>query len=182
MSEGFTGKVKDFFGFGEIDQYNEDKYYQDDVVREPRDAAPRAEREDYRYERTERAGRERPRGYEPEMEDRYRSTRREPSRYGAVPERAEPVAKASPQYVPLRLSAYKDATEVVDVAKTGDVVVFTLSGVERGEAARALDFISGARRALDAELKKLSGVRNFILIPKGITLDQTQMDSLAQEL
>ena len=96
--------------------------------------------------------------------------------------RPAPATPAAAKYVPLRLSAYKDATEVVDVAKTGDVVVFTLSGVERGEAARALDFISGARRALGADLKKLSGVRNFILIPEGVTLDQAQMDSLAQEL
>lgn len=187
MSAGFTGKVREFFGFGEIDQYSEAKYYDDEVVREPRQTSVRADRDDYRYEdegkvdHMERPGHSR--GLDSDIDSRYRSSHRESGRYRPVAERRpEPIAKANPQYVPLHLSAYKDATEVVDVVKTGDVVVFTLSGVERTEATRALDFISGARRALDADLKKLSGVRNFILIPSGVTLDQTQMDSLAREL
>ncbi|KAB1502508.1 cell division protein SepF [Corynebacterium sp. 320] len=168
-------KIKEFFGFGPVDNYDTEaelsetrsgRTHRDDV-------------DDYVSPRTSR-------GYDRDggRASRYESSAREPYRYGESHYGSQPQRRVpqDPKYVPLHLSAYKDATEVVDVAKTGDVVVFTLSGVERSEAARALDFISGARRALDADLKKLSGVRNYILIPQGVVLSSDQLESLAQEL
>ena len=47
---------------------------------------------------------------------------------------------------------------------------------------RVLDFAAGLSRGLDAQLKKLKGVRNFILLPKGVTLAQDQLDAIAESL
>ena len=54
--------------------------------------------------------------------------------------------------------------------------------MEKGEAKRVLDFAAGLSRGLDAKLKKLKGVRNFILLPKGVTLAQDQLDAIAETI
>ena len=80
------------------------------------------------------------------------------------------------------LSSYTQAGELVDNLKAREVVVFSLSGMEKGEAKRVLDFAAGLSRGLDAQLKKLKGVRNFILLPKGVTLAQDQLDAIAETI
>ena len=80
----------------------------------------------------------------------------------------------------LSLNEYNQAKEIAETLKAGDVVVFNLGGMEKSVATRVLDFAAGVSIGLDAQLKKLGGIRNFVLIPQGITLEQSQLDQLAE--
>lgn len=191
MSDGFGGKLKDFFGFGEVENY-QDSYY-NDSFNETRD------RRDERDARDVRDGRDsEPRG-RLDSDDRYTSGTRSRyrdydagesksagSRYDDAPYSSRRGAAARPTREPsvvrLPLSSYTQASELVEIIKAGDVVVFNLGGMEKGEAKRALDFATGLSRGVDAELKKLRGVRNFVLIPDGLTLEQSQLDQLVEDL
>src|SRR5699024_12397177 len=101
------------------------------------------------------------------------------SRYGATEREAAPVQK-NPMVIRLALNEYNQAREISEALKTGDVVVFNLGGMEKSAATRVLDFAAGLSLGLDAELKKLGGVRNFVLIPHGIALEQSQLDQLTE--
>lgn len=193
MSDSFSGKVKDFFGFGEVDNYR-DPYYGDSFREEREGRDPRDERDE---RGADSRGRDRDREH---GEDRYSSRgagsssyrdygasgRTSGSRYGESASRPSasdrrPVA-AEPQVVRLSLSEYSQASELVEIIKSGDVVVFNLGGMEKTQAARVLDFASGLAKGVDATIKKLRGVRNFVLIPQGLTLEQSQLDQLVEDL
>ncbi|MDN5581569.1 MAG: cell division protein SepF [Corynebacterium sp.] len=193
MADGITGKVKDFFGFGDVDSFD-DPYYRDEFEEDRggyRSSGRYQDREDDRdrdrdYERpdrTERAERaERPARSERSDYD-YRAPR--------TPRRAEtpvaPVAPVSPaqsrepQVVRLALSSFQQAGELATEFKAGDIVVLNLSAMEKSEASRVLDFSVGLAKGLDGTLKKLGGIRNFALIPASVTLDQSQLDQLVED-
>ncbi|WP_459612180.1 cell division protein SepF [Corynebacterium urogenitale] len=188
MSDSFGGKIKDFFGFGEVDNYRDpyygDSYREEREERDERDARSREDRDarDARVERT--ADRYAPRTAGSSYRD-YGASSRPTSRYGEPesPRGASTPQKTSePQVVRLSLSEYGQAVELVEIIKTGDVVVFNLGGMEKSQAARVLDFATGLAKGVDAELKKLRGVRNFVMIPDGLTLEQSQLDQLVEDL
>lgn len=188
MSDSFGGKIKDFFGFGEVDNYRDpyygDSYREEHEGRDERDARSRDRDRDVRDGRTDRTeDRYAPRSAGSSYRDYGAS--RAGSRYGEsdTTRSAGVTAKTSePQVVRLSLSEYGQATELVEIIKTGDVVVFNLGGMEKTQAARVLDFATGLAKGVDAELKKLRGVRNFVLIPEGLTLEQSQLDQLVEDL
>lgn len=188
MADGITGKVKDFFGFGDVDSFD-DPYYRDEFEEDRggyRSSGRYQEREDDRdrdYERPER----------PERADRPARSERSDYDYRAprAPRRAEtpvaPVAPVSPaqsrepQVVRLALSSFHQAGELATEFKAGDIVVLNLSTMEKSEASRVLDFSVGLAKGLDGTLKKLGGIRNFALIPASVTLDQSQLDQLVED-
>lgn len=184
MADGITGKVKDFFGFGDVDSFD-DPYYRDEFEEDRggyRSSGRYQDREDDRdrdrdYERPDRTERAERSDYD------YRAPR--------TPRRAEtpvaPVAPVSPaqsrepQVVRLALSSFQQAGELATEFKAGDIVVLNLSAMEKSEASRVLDFSVGLAKGLDGTLKKLGGIRNFALIPASVTLDQSQLDQLVED-
>ena len=198
MSENFMDKTKRFFGFDPVESYNTD-YYSDGYGSRERDRADRADRVErdahepsYRSrserdfgDRAERGGRYgrseyADRAERGDREDRYSS--RGGSHYSASYTEAPAEEKDPSAFVSFTLSSYTQAGELVENLKAREVVVFSLSGMEKGEAKRVLDFAAGLSRGLDAQLKKLKGVRNFILLPKGVTLAQDQLDAIAETI
>ena len=194
--DGFGGKLKEFFGIGPVESY-EESYYGDGF---------REEVEPARESRVDRLGRESALDREPRVsprdpEDRY--SRRPRSYDDAAPVTSSrtagvrsydepvggtrsaarrPVATPEPQLVRFTLSTYTQGSDLVESLKDGDVTVFNLGGMEKGEATRVLDFAAGLARGADAELKKLNGVRNYVLIPEGVHLEQSQLDQMAEDL
>lgn len=192
MSENFMDKTKRFFGFDPVESYNTD-YYSDGYGSRERDRADRADRvERDAHEPSYRSRSERDRGdrygrsdfadraERGDREDRYSS--RGGSLYSSSYADAPAEEKDPSAFVSFTLSSYTQAGELVDNLKAREVVVFSLSGMEKGEATRVLDFAAGLSRGLDAQLKKLKGVRNFILLPKGVTLAQDQLDAIAETI
>lgn len=192
MSENFMDKTKRFFGFDPVESYNTD-YYSDGYGSRERDRADRADRvERDAHEPSYRSRSERDRGdrygrsdfadrvERGDREDRYSS--RGGSLYSSSYADAPAEEKDPSAFVSFTLSSYTQAGELVDNLKAREIVVFSLSGMEKGEAKRVLDFAAGLSRGLDAQLKKLKGVRNFILLPKGVTLAQDQLDAIAETI
>jgi cell division inhibitor SepF len=202
MADGFGEKVKGFFGFGEVDSY-EDPYYRDEFDEDDRRGAPAGGREpeDFRdhddigrgdYRRGDRPSRYADldggrdgrdgrdsrggRGYD------YRGDRQVGSAgvAGAAAPAGAPSAR-EPQVVRLALSSFQQAGELATEFRAGDIVVINLSGMEKAEASRVLDFSVGLAKGLDGTLKKLGGLRNFALIPASVTLDQSQLDQLVED-
>ncbi|HIW96538.1 MAG TPA: cell division protein SepF [Candidatus Corynebacterium gallistercoris] len=176
MGNSQMDKIKEFFGFGAVEQYN-DSYTEDNYRDERGGYAPY--RNDSRGERGElREDRYAPRG------SRYSSSDATPparSRYESAGA-GRMVEPAQPSYTAMTLGNYTQAGNLAEELKKGDIVAFSLSGMEKGEATRVLDFAAGLSRGLDAQLKKLKGVRNFVLIPAGVTLEQDQLDAVAEDL
>lgn len=184
MADGMGEKVKRFFGFGDVDSFD-DPYYRDEFDED------RGYRESDRAERAERAdAAERGSRYREDIGGRdrdesagrdYRSQR--PARradFGAAPV-APPAPAREPQVVRLALSSFQQAGELATEFKAGDIVVLNLSGMEKAEASRVLDFSVGLAKGLDGTLKKLGGLRNFALVPASVTLDQSQLDQLMED-
>ncbi|MGJ0183262.1 cell division protein SepF [Corynebacterium glyciniphilum] len=199
MADGITGKVKDFFGFGDVDSFD-DPYYRDEFEEDRggyRQSGRYQDREDdrerdYDRDRGERIDRSErsDRGSRADRTDRvdrtdydYRPAR--PSRRADVstpPVAPVPATPArEPQVVRLALSSFQQAGELATEFKAGDIVVLNLSGMEKAEASRVLDFSVGLAKGLDGTLKKLGGLRNFALIPASVTLDQSQLDQLVED-
>ena len=188
MADNFMDKTKRFFGFDSVESYETD-YYSDGYSSRERDRE--ADRDAHEPSYRSRADRDR---LGADREDRYRRSEysdreeRYSSRGSRYSSSADSYAEAPAEektpsaFVSFTLSSYTQASELVDNLKAREVVVFSLSGMEKGEAKRVLDFAAGLSRGLDAQLKKLKGVRNFILLPKGVTLAQDQLDAIAESL
>ena len=189
MSDGFGNKFKEFFGFGDVDSY-QDPYFRDQAAesRDRRDDLDHRDRgvseaREVRYGVRDRYSREDDDFRDRERDRAPRDYEARPSRYAREESSPRPTrAKSEPQYARLSLSSYTQAGEIAEILKTGDVAVFNLGGMEKAEATRVLDFAAGLGRGLDAQLKKLRGVRNFVLIPAAVTLEQSQLDKLAEDL
>lgn len=206
MADNFMDKTKRFFGFDPVESYDAD-YYSDGYASRERDRADRAdrlERDDRepsyrsqrdradRADRGDRYGRSEyaDRADRGDREDRFSSRGSSlsgsdatyESRYASAHADAIAEDKDPSAFVSFTLSSYTQAGELVENLKAREVVVFSLSGMEKGEAKRVLDFAAGLSRGLDAQLKKLKGVRNFILLPKGVTLAQDQLDAIAETI
>lgn len=176
MRKSGMDRIKEFFGFGAVEQYN-DNYAEDNYREERGGYAPyrtgsRAERGDLREDRYASRGSR----YSASDAASPARSRYESAGAGRV---AEP---AQPSYTAMTLGNYTQAGNLAEELKKGDIVAFSLSGLEKGEATRVLDFAAGLSRGLDAKLKKLKGVRNFVLIPAGVTLEQDQLDAVAEDL
>ena len=199
MTDGFTEKVKGFFGFGEVDSY-EDPYYRDEFDEADRRGSADAERQGApgEYRRGDRPSRYADLGDARDSRDAREAREPRPrdiraSDYDYRDSRAgrlgEPVASAAaaapsarePQVVRLALSSFQQAGELATEFRAGDIVVINLSGMEKAEASRVLDFSVGLAKGLDGTLKKLGGLRNFALIPSSVTLDQSQLDQLVED-
>lgn len=184
MSDGLGGKLKEFFGFGDVDNY-QDPYY-NDSFRETEDTrSSRPEREEEGAYRSRTHSRRRDYAGSPgvsSLDTPARSRRYEDS--GRITSTSANMGSATkePSVVRVALSSYTQASELVELIKAGDVVVFNLGGMEKNEATRVLDFAAGLGRGVEAELKKLRGVRNFVLIPHGLTLEPSQLDQLVEDL
>ena len=197
MSDGLGGKLKEFFGFGEVENY-QDPYFGDGFSEE----GAGARRESVSRDAAERSAMDRGASTRA-REDRYSSrTRSSYGEYGSGASRtpgasrfdepavgarssaANPVEEEpkEPKVVRIALSTYTQGSDLAEIIKSGDVTVFNLGGMEKGEARRVLDFAAGLARGVDAELKKLNGVRNFVLIPQGLHLEPSQLEQLAEEL
>ncbi|MCJ7858613.1 cell division protein SepF [Corynebacterium kalidii] len=191
MADGFGENIKRFFGFGDVESFD-DPYYRDEFdedrggYRQSGRYQDRGDDRDRDYERDRVEHHERP--GRPERSDYdYRSSR--PSRradVGAAPVAPVPAAAPAaparePQVVRLALSSFQQAGELATEFKAGDIVVLNLSGMEKAEASRVLDFSVGLAKGLDGTLKKLGGLRNFALIPASVTLDQSQLDQLVED-
>ncbi len=185
MANTFGDKFREFLGYEpKSKDFAEDGYYEDESY--GRETPSRD-----RYSDGDRYGSDHygsDRYASDEREDRYRSYREDSYRESSYREGGYskdayvPTAQPTSKYVRLNLSSYKQANEIVEAVRSGDVAIFTLAGMEKGEAMRVLDFVAGAKAAIDAELKKLAGVRNYIVMPAGVNLEQAQLDRLAEEL
>jgi cell division inhibitor SepF len=195
MAEGITGKMKDFFGLGNVDSY-EDPYHYDefDDDREQRDHrdyrdaeavdAPREPRSAGRYGASPRE--EQPQHYRagaPARAERAERSEDAHARAGlyTAPAPATP-ASVEPRFVVVRISEFREAGNLANAFRTGDVVAFTLSGMEKAEATRVLDFSAGLAKGLAGDLKKLAGFRSFVLVPADVTLDRGHLDDLDAKL
>ncbi|MDX1657250.1 MAG: cell division protein SepF [Nitriliruptorales bacterium] len=74
--------------------------------------------------------------------------------------------------------SFDDAAEIGAQYRAGHPVLFDLSGLDRGEARRILDFVSGVTYALHGRLRK-AGARAFVLAPDGVELGADELDRLA---
>ncbi|MDH2455940.1 cell division protein SepF [Corynebacterium bovis] len=193
MANGMN-KFKEFFGLGDVDQYK-DPYYGDEFGETPRhdhrdarddyaeaDPAPRrssryTDREAYPADDADRGyGRDRYSRY-----DRYdRYDRAEPAVDPVAVPAAAPARSTEPRVTSIALSGVHNTEELAVEARTGDIVVFNLAALEQGDARRVLDFSAGLAKGLGATVKKLAGVRNFVFIPAGVSLDQSQLDQLVE--
>lgn len=70
------------------------------------------------------------------------------------------------------LNNYDDVRRVVDEVKAGKIVVVNFETADRGDAIRALDFVSGAVYALDGNLQKV-GDNVFLAVPKGVEVEES---------
>ncbi|MGO1948805.1 MAG: cell division protein SepF [Mycobacteriaceae bacterium] len=190
MADGFSEKVKGFFGFGEVDSY-EDPYYRDEFDEDRGRGASYDDREDAaapgpgEYRRGDRPSRyaDLDRRDSRDVGDDRDGRDYEPrsSRSAAATPPVSPVSAREPQVVRLALSSFQQAGELATEFKAGDIVVLNLSGMEKAEASRVLDFAVGLAKGLDGTLKKLGGLRNFALVPASVTLDQSQLDQLVED-
>lgn len=189
MAEGIGGKIKDFFGLSEADTY-QDPYERDSFVE---DRPSRRDDHDVAYRPHARED-DHLRGAHSERYSRPAGHRDYSSRpaVGSTVDPVDPVgerpyyepsvpAAHTPQVLRFTLSSHRQAGELAEALKGGDVVVFSLDGMEKSEAARVLDFAAGLSAGAQATLKKLAGVRNYVLIPQGLTLEQSQLDQLAKD-
>lgn len=193
MANSFWNKTKEFFALDDPAKYVDGYDLDPRPLGEDYDRADRSERTD-RLDREElvdrgdRASRldrgesdfraSRP-SYEPPRRDAAYSSRSERE---IEPAFSRPAAPREPQFEILTFASYQQASELVKVVHEGDVAVFALSGVEKSEATRVLDYARGLADGVRGKLKKLRGTRNFALLPQGVDLDQDQLDALADEL
>jgi cell division inhibitor SepF len=84
--------------------------------------------------------------------------------------------------VVVKISEFREAGNLANAFRTGDVVAFSLSGMEKAEATRVLDFSAGLAKGLAGDLKKLGGFRSFVLVPADVTLDRGHLDDLDAKL
>ncbi|WP_297005810.1 cell division protein SepF [uncultured Corynebacterium sp.] len=179
MAEGFIEKTKGFFGFGAIDSFDDRDY--------PRDGF-----DDYRED-----------DRRPGQEDRYATSPgrhadpdsgREHGRYPRpeserVPGARPPAVVASaavpartPELVIVAVREYRDVSRVTPEYRRGDIVGFNLSDLDKAEGLQFLAFIGGLAAGLDGKVEKISGSRNFALLPAGTRLTLDQRDTLESRL
>ncbi|MDN6438417.1 MAG: cell division protein SepF [Corynebacterium nuruki] len=201
MAEGITGKMKDFFGLGSVDSY-EDPYHYDEFDDDRDDRDRRDHREPAEDPRDAHAVREPRETREARPAGRYGAPAREPEEAYRRPEAASryegedrhprsglysattPATPASvePRFVVVKISEFREAGNLANAFRTGDVVAFSLSGMEKAEATRVLDFSAGLAKGLAGDLKKLGGFRSFVLVPADVTLDRGHLDDLDAKL
>lgn len=194
MAEGLFEKVKDFFGFGAIESYDDGEHIRDDfddyTSRDDREGdryagsaarrggdSLRGGRDRYGAENTGRAGA----GTSTFVENRRSS-------YSAA---GSPVVSGGssssagfrePELVVVQVASYRDAGRVTPEIRRGDIVAFHLGTLEKAEGHQFLAFIMGVAAALDATVDKLDGVRNFALLPAGVHLTPDIRETLATRL
>ncbi|AGP30589.1 cell division protein SepF [Corynebacterium terpenotabidum] len=189
MAEGFIEKTKGFFGFGAIDSYDDIAYGRDDFD----DYSGHDERsgQDDRYSSAGTVGTGRHSHAasvdEPDR-DRYGSASATAARRSASVGERRPAFSSTPEprrdagLVIVDVRSYRDAGKVTPELRRGDIVAFHLGALDKPEANQFLAFVMGLSAGLDAKVEKLSGPRNFAVVPSGAQLTYEVQDALADKL
>jgi cell division inhibitor SepF len=77
----------------------------------------------------------------------------------------------------VEVGRFDDVEEIGSRYRTGQPVLFDVSGSDRPTARRVVDFVSGLTYALRGRMAKV-GSRAFLLIPEGVTLPADEVDRL----
>lgn len=78
----------------------------------------------------------------------------------------------------IEVGSFDDCEVIGSRYRSGQPVVFDLSGVDRATARRVLDFVSGTTYALRGRLRR-AGARAFLLLPEGSHLPPEEARRLA---
>lgn len=168
---GSMDKVKEFFGLQPVEDYKRDSYNDDDYE----------DYDDYDDRPVERE-----RHVDSYSRDSYGY--RSGSSYGgsryyssSTPESRGSTAETSrePEIVRITLASFRQARQIGEAFRNGDIVVYDVSAMEKSQAQRVADFAAGIQIALDARTEKLTP-RKFALIPKGVRLDDEQKEQLKE--
>jgi cell division inhibitor SepF len=108
-----------------------------------------------------------------------------PSRAAVTAEsnvRALRVAQAAPERGVARLvvvdvDRFEDVEAVGSRYRTGQAVLFDVTGAERSDARRVIDFVAGLTYALRGSMDRV-GTRAFLLVPDGVDLPAHELDRL----
>lgn len=149
----FMDKTREFFGLQPVMDYRDDYVDDYETERSAHDVRDRHSEAGY-Y------------GRESRMEERdYTPTYVHPRR--------------EPSVVRITLASFRQARQIGDAARDGDIVVYDISALSKAEAQRTVDFAAGVQVASEGSTKKLSA-RIFALIPKGVELDDDQLEQLRE--
>lgn len=81
--------------------------------------------------------------------------------------------------VPVVLTSYTQAARVGEPFRSGDAVVFDISGMERKEATRIVDFAAGICFALEGDMVKVAP-RIFAVTPRGAHVTRLELERAAR--
>lgn len=118
---------------------------------------------DLRLRRGEHAG-------SPEVDDRASNVRQ----LRGTPGVTEP---ADVRLAVVEIGRFDDVEQVGSRYRTGRPVLFDVSGADRADARRVIDFVAGLTYALQGRMDRV-GTRAFLLVPEGITLPERETERL----
>ncbi|HSK22364.1 MAG TPA: cell division protein SepF [Egicoccus sp.] len=84
----------------------------------------------------------------------------------------------------VEIAGFDDVPAIGSRYRTGQAVLFDLSGADAAEARRVVDFVSGLTYALRGKLTKVGG-RAFLLVPDGVHLpaeERRRLDDLGYRI
>lgn len=84
----------------------------------------------------------------------------------------------------VEIAGFDDVPAIGSRYRTGQAVLFDLSGADAAEARRVVDFVSGLTYALRGRLTKVGG-RAFLLVPDGVHLpaeERRRLDDLGYRI
>ena len=77
----------------------------------------------------------------------------------------------------VEIAAFDDVEQVGSRYRAGQPVLFDVSGADRGDARRVIDFVAGLTYALRGRMDRV-GTRAFLLIPDGVELPVRETERL----
>lgn len=197
----FLDSIKDRFGRGSEEPYEDDYYEEDGYYDEPRSRAsssprllgttPRPEAESVSvYTRSGRPVTPQPTSFESRRSSRTGVATPAPVEPWAGGEdfsrtsnlaqpTARPMSGQLPPYV-LRPVAYEDVQTVVRRVRTNQPVVLVFRNTNIEVAKRILDFSFGLSQGMGGEVREL-GERVFVVLPPNMTLSQSEIDKLVAD-
>jgi cell division inhibitor SepF len=96
--------------------------------------------------------------------------------------RALRVAQSAPErgvarLVVVEIDRFDDVEAVGSRYRTGQAVLFDVTGAERSDARRVIDFVAGLTYALRGSMDRV-GTRAFLLVPDGVDLPAHELERL----
>ncbi|MEJ4113305.1 cell division protein SepF [Corynebacterium kroppenstedtii] len=166
---GSMDKVKEFFGLQPVEDYKRDSYYEDEYE----DYGDYDDRPVEREHHVDSYSRD---GYSYRSGGTYSGSRYYSS---AAPEPRLPESDDvhEPEIVRITLAEFRQARQIGEAFRNGDIVVYDVSALEKSQAQRVADFAAGIQIALDGKTEQLT-TRKFALVPKDVTLDDEQREQL----